>query len=117
MVHLDCFDHTIPRKLNRCFAEEMTRRPDEASIVRAIISLAHSQHLNVIADDAPEAVMTLTPPSTTSTPALYLSNWQNLVGIWKAAKLSQIDPTLSGPRLAELHYLGGSQAARAVNQI
>jgi GH15 family glucan-1,4-alpha-glucosidase len=61
--------------------------------------------------------MTLTPPSTTSTPALYLSNWQNLVGIWKAAKVSQIDPTLSGPRLAELHYLGGSQAARAVNQI
>jgi GH15 family glucan-1,4-alpha-glucosidase len=61
--------------------------------------------------------MTLTSPSTTSTPALYLSNWQDVVGIWKAAKLSQIDPTVAGPRLGELHYLRGSQAAREVNQI
>src|SRR5439155_1245531 len=29
-------------KIDRCFVEDMTRRPEDASIVRAIISLAHS---------------------------------------------------------------------------
>ncbi len=61
--------------------------------------------------------MSLTPPSSTSTPALYLSNWQDMVGIWKAAKLSQLDTSGAGPRLGELHYLRGSLARRAVNQI
>jgi diguanylate cyclase (GGDEF)-like protein len=37
-------------KIDRCFVEEMTRRPEDASIVRAIISLAHSLHLKVIAE-------------------------------------------------------------------
>jgi hypothetical protein len=61
--------------------------------------------------------MTETPSSTTSTPSLYLSNWQDLVGIWNAAKLSQLDATAKGPRLAELRYLRGSLAQRSVNQI
>jgi diguanylate cyclase (GGDEF)-like protein len=37
-------------KIDRCFIEEMTRRSEDASIVRAIISLAHSLHLKVIAE-------------------------------------------------------------------
>ena len=37
-------------KIDRCFVEAMTRRPEDASIVGAIISLAHSLHLKVIAE-------------------------------------------------------------------
>ncbi len=61
--------------------------------------------------------MSQTPSSTTSTPSLYLSNWQDLVGIWNAAKLSQLDTSNKGPRLAELRYLRGSLAQRNVSQI
>jgi diguanylate cyclase (GGDEF)-like protein len=37
-------------KIDRCFVEEMTRRPEDASIVGAIISLAHSLQMKVIAE-------------------------------------------------------------------
>jgi diguanylate cyclase len=37
-------------KIDRCFIAEMIERPEDASIVRAIISLAHSLHLKVIAE-------------------------------------------------------------------
>ena len=37
-------------KIDRCFIEHVTRRPEDASIVQAIISLAHSLHLKVIAE-------------------------------------------------------------------
>jgi len=37
-------------KIDRCFVEQMTRRPEDASLVRAIVSLAHSLHLKVIAE-------------------------------------------------------------------
>lgn len=37
-------------KIDRCFIEQMTNRAEDASIVRAIISLAHSLHLKVIAE-------------------------------------------------------------------
>jgi diguanylate cyclase (GGDEF)-like protein len=37
-------------KIDRCFVEQMTARREDASIVRAIISLAHSLHLKVIAE-------------------------------------------------------------------
>ncbi|CAB3801337.1 glycoside hydrolase family 15 protein [Paraburkholderia fynbosensis] len=61
--------------------------------------------------------MSPTSPSATSTRALYLSNWRDLVGVWKAAKLSQIDTSWTGPCLSELHCLRGSLARRTVNQI
>jgi diguanylate cyclase len=37
-------------KIDRCFVEQMATRPDDASIVGAIISLAHSLRLKVIAE-------------------------------------------------------------------
>jgi GH15 family glucan-1,4-alpha-glucosidase len=61
--------------------------------------------------------MSATSPSATSTHALYLSNWQDLVGIWKAARLTQLDQAPTAPCLRELHYLRGSLARRTVNQI
>ncbi|SRR6266487_379359 len=61
--------------------------------------------------------MSNTEPSNTSAPALYLSNWQDMVGIWKASKLAQTDTQVRGPCLSELHYLSGPAPARLVNQI
>jgi EAL domain-containing protein (putative c-di-GMP-specific phosphodiesterase class I) len=48
-------------KIDRCFVEQMTRRPEDASIVQAIISLAHSLHLKVIAEgvETPEQLALL----------------------------------------------------------
>jgi hypothetical protein len=61
--------------------------------------------------------MNPTQPSHTSPTALYISNWKDLVGIWKGSKLTQLDTNIAGPRLAELHYLRGSLGRRRVNQI
>jgi GH15 family glucan-1,4-alpha-glucosidase len=61
--------------------------------------------------------MNATGFSTTSTPALYLSNWTDIVAIWEASKLAQTDTSLRGPGIRELHYLGGAVPAWHVNQI
>ena len=49
-------------KIDRCFVDQLTRRPEDASIVQAIISLAHSLHLKVIAEgvETPEQLQLLT---------------------------------------------------------
>jgi diguanylate cyclase (GGDEF)-like protein len=48
-------------KIDRCFVDQMTRRREDASIVQAIISLAHSLHLKVIAEgvETPEQLALL----------------------------------------------------------
>jgi diguanylate cyclase (GGDEF)-like protein len=48
-------------KIDRCFVDQMTRRQEDASIVQAIISLAHSLHLKVIAEgvETPEQLALL----------------------------------------------------------
>jgi diguanylate cyclase (GGDEF)-like protein len=48
-------------KIDRCFIEQMTARPEDASIVTAIISLAHSLRLKVIAEgvETPEQLQLL----------------------------------------------------------
>ena len=48
-------------KIDRCFVDQMTRRPEDASIVQAIISLAHTLHLKVIAEgvETPEQLALL----------------------------------------------------------
>jgi EAL domain-containing protein (putative c-di-GMP-specific phosphodiesterase class I) len=49
-------------KIDRCFVEQMTTRPEDASIVGGIISLAHSLRLKVIAEgvETPEQLKMLT---------------------------------------------------------
>jgi len=61
--------------------------------------------------------MSPTVPSNPSAPALYLSNWQDLVGIWMASELTQTDTRVRGPSLNELHYLGGPAPTWGVSQI
>src|SRR5947209_17542791 len=61
--------------------------------------------------------MNPTNASNTSTRALYLSNSKNMMAIWEAGKLTQLDPSGAGPRLGELHYLPASLGRRGVNQI
>ena len=63
-------------KIDRCFVEEMTRRSEDASIVRAIISLAHSLHLKVIAEgvETPEQLALLDRARLRPVPGLLLQS-------------------------------------------
>ncbi|WP_447986979.1 glycoside hydrolase family 15 protein [Nitrospira sp. Nam74] len=58
-----------------------------------------------------------TEPSVVSAPAIYLSNWKDIVGIWRNTKLAQTEVTYHGPCITELHYLGGSPSLAARNQV
>ena len=60
--------------------------------------------------------MSQTTPSSLSVPSLYLSNWQDMVGIWEARALSKVTPW-QVPGLHELHFLGGSLGPPQVNHI
>jgi hypothetical protein len=65
----------------------------------------------------------MTTPSKpqVSTPALYVSNWVDLTGIWRARQLDQVDDSPAMPGICELHYLGDAAAkdlpVYATNQI
>lgn len=43
-------------------------------------------------------------PSATSATSLWMNNWNNLIAVHMASKLSPADTGTYGPRLAELHY-------------
>lgn len=58
-----------------------------------------------------------TAPSDVSTPAIYLSNWKDIVAIWRNTKLAQTDVTYHGPCITELHYLSGAPSVSARNQV
>jgi GH15 family glucan-1,4-alpha-glucosidase len=55
-------------------------------------------------------------PSGLSVPSLYLSNWQDMVGVWQSHALSKVTPW-QAPGLRELHFLGDSLGAPQVNHI
>lgn len=61
--------------------------------------------------------MTATSPSSTSSPALYLSNWRDLVAIWENGKLAPTDVSRVGPGIRELHFLGGPTPDWSVNHL
>lgn len=57
----------------------------------------------VVLPASPAQAVTL--PTTETARSLYLSNWDDTVGVWMASKLSQLDTnTQYGPRLAELRF-------------
>ena len=93
-------------KIDRCFVEEMTRRPEDASIVRAIISLAHSLHLKVIAEgvETPEQLALLADLGCDQyqgfyySPALSAAQFIDLV-----RKASVAEPVLTDEEAARTH--------------
>ncbi|HWX69472.1 MAG TPA: EAL domain-containing protein [Steroidobacteraceae bacterium] len=93
-------------KIDRCFVTEMTRRPEDASIVRAIISLAHSLHLKVVAEgvETPEQLALLTELGCDQyqgfyfSPALLPAQFADLV-----KKSGVQSPTLTEEEAAQTH--------------
>lgn len=55
---------------------------------------------------APVQAITDTEPSSTSATSLYVSNWEDLMGIPMASRLTQTDTGTYGPRLGELRFSG-----------
>jgi diguanylate cyclase (GGDEF)-like protein len=89
-------------KIDRCFVEQMATRPEDASIVGAIISLAHSLHLKVIAEgvETPEQLHLLTKLGCDQyqgfffSPALHPARFEALV---------REDPLLTDEEAARTH--------------
>jgi diguanylate cyclase len=89
-------------KIDRCFVEQMTARPEDASIVGAIISLAHSLRLKVIAEgvETPEQLQLLADLGCDQyqgfyfSPALLPARFEELV---------RQDPTLADEAAVRTH--------------
>lgn len=60
--------------------------------------------------------MNQTMPSGLSAPSLYLSNWQDMVGVWQAHALSKVTGW-QAPGLRGLHFIGDLPGAPQVNHI
>ena len=89
-------------KIDRCFVEQMTARAEDASIVGAIISLAHSLCLKVIAEgvETPEQLQLLTELGCDQYQGFYFS--PALVPA-KFEELVQEDPLLTEEDAARTH--------------
>jgi diguanylate cyclase len=95
-------------KIDRCFVEQMTARTEDASIVRAIISLAHSLHLKVIAEgvETPEQLQLLAELGCDQyqgfyfSPALLPAKFEELVR--EAPLLTEQDAARTHSKLAAL---------------
>jgi GH15 family glucan-1,4-alpha-glucosidase len=61
-------------------------------------------------------MMAGTQPTALSTPALYLSNWTDLMGSWQSRQLTQLLGT-QATGLRELHYFGGPRTSARASQI
>jgi len=98
-------------KIDRCFVDQMTRRPEDASIVRAIISLAHSLHLKVIAEgvETPEQLKLLAELGCDQYQGYYFSR---ALPSAQFMQLLQQEPALSDEEAARTHSkLAGLGAA------
>jgi len=89
-------------KIDRCFVEQMTTRQEDASIVGAIISLAHSLRLKVIAEgvETPEQLQLLTKLGCDQYQGFYFS--PALVP-GKFEELVRQDPMIAGEDASRTH--------------
>jgi diguanylate cyclase len=89
-------------KIDRCFVEQMTRRAEDASIVRAIISLAHSLRLKVIAEgvETPEQLQLLADLGCDQYQGFYFSP---ALAPAQLFALVQREPTLTDDEAARTH--------------
>jgi diguanylate cyclase len=89
-------------KIDRCFVEQMDTRPEDASIVGAIISLAHSLHLKVIAEgvETPEQLRLLAKLGCDQYQGFYFSP---AILPAKFEELLREDPDLSDEDAARTH--------------
>jgi diguanylate cyclase (GGDEF)-like protein len=89
-------------KIDRCFVEQMTARPEDASIVGAIISLAHSLRLKVIAEgvETPEQLQLLVKLGCDQYQGFYFS--PALLPA-KFEELLREDPPLTDEELVRTH--------------
>lgn len=81
--------------------QDSKRGRHAAGLLVAVVLVA-----STLALVGPAAIATTTAPSSTSATSLYLSNWEDLIGIAMAAKLAQTDTGTYGPRLGELRFSG-----------
>ena len=89
-------------KIDRCFVDQMTRRAEDASIVRAIISLAHSLRLKVIAEgvETPEQLKLLAELGCDQYQGYYFSR---ALPSNQFVQLLQEEPALSDDEAARTH--------------